>query len=101
MAREQATAGPGGEDVGGVARGFHDVLVAAQEIVPMPQVCPVIVHHVAQEPVEEIEAALGRRVRLQGPRRIKFPLHESNIDGGDLRQLTQGACDPTPSQSLP
>ena len=55
----QILTSPIGKYIRRVPLGINHLLVAAQEIVTVPQMRPIIVHHVPQETVEEIKPALG------------------------------------------
>ena len=59
----EVVAGPSCEEVGGVFFGLDHFLIAPHEVLAVPQVGPVVVHHVAEEAVEEVETALGGCVR--------------------------------------
>jgi hypothetical protein len=88
---------PTGEEIGGVAFGLDDGLVEAHVILTVPTVQRVAVHHVAQEPVEEIQAPQVRGVG-RGESKVPFPDQRGVVpdgaemigDGGD------GGMEPAP-----
>ncbi len=55
-------ASPFGEQIRGVALRCNLFRISSHEVLPVPQMRPVIVHHVTQKAVEEIKATLSRGV---------------------------------------
>ena len=77
----QVVARPTGENLRGVTDGRNDLAVAAHVIVPLPEVRRVAVHHVVEEAVEEVEAAVvGQRGR--GEAEVPFADERGVIAGG-------------------
>ena len=77
----QIIARPAGEQLRGMACRRDDLAVAAHVVVPLPEVGRVAVHHIVEEAVEKIEAAVvGQRRR----RKAEVPLADDRgvIAGG-------------------
>ena len=71
---------PTREDLGGVAIGFHFLLVEAHPIDAAAKVFPVVVHHVGEETMEEIKTTvIGDVGRLET--KMPFADHASVVAG--------------------